>query len=166
MRIIKLGLISAVLLFLLVTAMSLLLPSTINISKAIDIDAPGDSIYKNINDMSRWKNWFANYDSTQIAISKNPTGKGASLTMNRTTVIITESNKSKISTEWHSGSNTLDGEFNIIRQKNSTVVTVQWHFIQHVKWYPWEKFASIASNKVMTPLMEESLDNLKKLVEK
>ena len=166
MRIIKLGIISAVLLFLLVTAISLLLPSTINISKAIDINAPVDSVYNNINDMSRWKNWFVNYDTAQTVISSNPIGKGASIIMNRTTVTITASKRDKITTEWLSGSNTLDGEFNIIRQNNSSVVTVQWHFIQHLHWYPWEKFASIVSDKVMSPVMEKSLDNLKKVVEK
>jgi hypothetical protein len=166
MRFIKLGLISAVFLFLVITAISLLLPSTINISRAIDVNAPYDSVYANLNDVSKWRNWVANYDSANTTISERSTGKGATITMNKTSVTITESRPDKIETSWTSGSKSLQGAFNIIKQQNSSLITVQWHFVQKAKWYPWEKFASIVSDKVMSPVMERSLDNLKKVVEK
>ena len=166
MRFIKLGLISIVFLFFVVTAMSLLLPSTINISRAIDINAPMDSVYANINDVSNWKNWFANSNSTNTILSERSIGKGATIMVNKTTVTITETTPNKIKTTWQTGSKSLEGEFNIIKQSGSSQVTVQWHFTQQVKWYPWEKFASIVSDKVMSPAMEKSLDNLKRVVEK
>jgi len=166
MRIIKLGLISAVFLFLVVTAISLLLPSTVNISRAIDVNAPFDTVYTNLNDLSNWKKWIAGYDSTNTTISQPSTGKGAVINMNRSKVTILASDTNKVETLWTTGSKSLKGDFNIIRQQNSSITTVQWHFIQQVKWYPWEKFASIVSDKVMSPLMEKSLDNLKKVVEK
>ncbi len=72
----------------------------------------------------------------------------------------------KIETLWSTGSKSLKGEFNIIKQQNSSIITVQWHFMQHLNWYPWEKFASIVSDKVMSPVMERSLDNFKNVVEK
>jgi hypothetical protein len=165
MRLIKLGLISVVFLFLVVTAISLLLPSTINISRAIDINGPLDSVYNNLNDITRWKNWFAGYVSLHTTYSAKHIGKGAAISMNKTTVTITESNKDRIKTEWMAGSKVLESEFNIFKQNNSSLITVQWHFTQHVHWYPWEKFASIVSDKVMSPVMEKSLDNLKKVVE-
>ena len=166
MRFIKLGLISIVFLFLVVTAISLLLPSTINISKAIDINASLDSVYSNVNDVTKWRSWFANYDSSYIIFTKRSTGKGASIIMNKTTITITESSPDKIRTLWLSGSKSLYGEFNFFKRNTSSQITVQWHFIQHVKWYPWEKFASIVSDKMVGPVMERSLDNLKKLAEK
>jgi len=43
---------------------------------------------------------------------------------------------------------------------------VQWQFEQKLKWYPWEKFASLMSDKIMGPMMEANLDELRKLVEK
>ena len=166
MRIIKLGLISAVFLFLVVTAISLLLPSTVNISRAIDVNAPFDTVYTNLNDLSNWKKWIAGYDSANTTISQPSTGKGAVINMNRSKVTILASDTNKVETLWTTGSKSLKGDFNIIRLQNSSIITVQWHFIQQVKWYPWEKFASIVSDKVMSPLMEKSLDNLKKVVEK
>lgn len=165
MRVIKLGLISIVFLFLVVTAISLLLPSTINISRAININAPVDSVRANINNMAKWKSWFANYDSSQTTISEKFVGPGASITINNTTITIIDSKPDKIKTAWISGSKTLNGEFNIFKQDGGSHITVQWHFTQHVEWYPWEKFASIASDKIMSPGMEKSLDNLKQLVE-
>jgi uncharacterized membrane protein len=165
MRVLKLGLISLVFLFLFITAISSLLPSTVNISRAIDIDAPVDSIYKNINDVTRWKKWFANYDSTNVTTSSNTVGKGASITINKTKISIVDDKVDKILTTWTSGSRSLDGRFNFYTRNGSSPVTLQWHFIQNVRWYPWEKFASIVSDKMMGPVMEKSLDNLKNRVE-
>jgi hypothetical protein len=34
-----------------------------------------------------------------------------------------------------------------------------------LKWYPWEKFASIIFDRQLGPYMERSLGNLKKLAE-
>jgi hypothetical protein len=167
MKFIKLALISLVIFFILITAMSLLLPSTVHLSRAIDINAPFDTVYNNINDVSNWKSWYASYDSTQFSTSKNTVGKGASVTFGKTTAIITQVTPDKIKAVWQTGDNTpLEGEFNFIRNGASTMTTVQWHFTQHVKWYPWQKFASIVSDKVVSPVMEKSLDNLKKKVEK
>ncbi|HEX8277746.1 MAG TPA: hypothetical protein VF540_03595 [Segetibacter sp.] len=166
MRFLKLGLISFVFLFLLITAISLLLPSTINISRAIDITAPFDSVYSNINNVTKWKNWYANFDSAAVSFSNKTSGEGSSITMNKTTVAILNSNADKIKTVWHSGTRTLEGEFNFIKQNNASQVSVQWLFVQHVKWYPWEKLALIVTDKTIGPVMEKSLDNLKMLVEK
>jgi len=166
MRFLKLGIISLVVLFLLITAMASLLPSTVHISRAVDIDAPFDSIYTNVNDVTKWKRWIAHYDPSKASVGANTTGRGAAITINKTTVTVLNSSREKITTSWKTGSKSLDSEFNFFVQPGSTLVTVQWHFIQHVRWYPWEKFASIVSDKVMGPMMEQSLDNLKKLVEK
>lgn len=165
-RLIKLGVISAVALFLLITAMSLLLPSTINISRAIDIAAPFDTVYENINNVNRWKNWYANYDSANVSFPAKTAGPGAVIRLNNTTVTVVESTADSIKTVWSSGTKTLKGSFNFYRQPGSSLVTVQWHFVQQVRWYPWEKFASIVTDKTISPVMQRSLDNLKKLAEK
>src|SRR5690349_15463592 len=119
MRIIKLGLISAVFLFLVVTAISLLLPSTVNISRAIDVNAPFDTVYTNLNDLSNWKKWIAGYDPANTTISQPSTGKGAVINMNRSKVTILASDTNIVETLWTTGSKSLKGDFNIIRQQNS-----------------------------------------------
>ena len=58
MRLIKLGIISVVVLFGLITAMSMLLPSQVIISRAIDINRPLVTVYEAVTDLSKWKGWM------------------------------------------------------------------------------------------------------------
>ena len=57
MRFVKLALISAVVLFGIILLISLLLPSHIRISRAIDIDAAPDKIYTMLADTKQWDKW-------------------------------------------------------------------------------------------------------------
>lgn len=166
MRFAKLGLISIVFFCLLLTAFSLLLPSQTNISRAIDINAPADSVFTFVNDIKKWKNWYANYDSSQASLSSATVGKGASFTMNKTTVTIKNASSHKIKAVWQTGNNMVEGEFNFFPKASASSMTLQWNFIQKVKWYPWQKLALIVSNKTIGPFMEKSLENLKKEAEK
>ncbi len=167
MRFIKPGLISIVFFGLLLTAFSLLLPSQTNISRTIDINAPADSVYAYINDMAKWKDWYAHYDSAKASFSSTTVGKGASLTMDKTTITIKEALPDKIQAEWQTGKNNpVPGEFNFISKDSAFSMRLQWNFIQKVKWYPWQKLASILSDKTLGPFMEKSLENLKKETEK
>lgn len=167
MRFVKLGLISIVFFCLLLTAFSLLLPSVTNISRAIDINAPADTVYAYINNIEKWKNWYANYDSSEASLSSTTVGKGASLTLNKTTVTLQEVLPHKIKAEWQTGKNNpVEGEFNFIVKDSASFVTLQWNFVQKVKWYPWQKIASILSDKTLGPFMEKCLENLKKEAEK
>lgn len=167
MRLVKLALISIVFFFLLLTGISLLLPSAANISRAIDINAPADTVYNYINDISNWKYWYADYNSSKTFVSSATTGKGAMLTMNKTSVTIAEVLPGKIKAVWQRGkSNPLPAEFDFITNNGASNVTLQWQFTQKVKWYPWQKFSSIASHKIIGSFMEKSLENLKREVEK
>lgn len=167
MRFVKLGLISIVFFFFLLTAFSLLLPSVTNISRAIDINAPADTVYSYINNILKWKSWYANYDSSKVSLSSATVGRSASLTMDKTTVTIKEALPGKIKAVWQTGKNNpVEGEFNFITRDSASFMTLQWNFTQKVKWYPWQKFASIVSPKTIGPFMEKSLENLKKEAEK
>lgn len=166
MKILKLAVISVVGLFLLVTAFSLLLPSNVIISRAIDINAPIDSVYANVNDLSRWPAWMDNFDTSTMSLSPVHQGKGAYIKMDKVKVLIGNTENKKITATWQSGENRpLPGEFNFFANDSSGHLTVQWQFNQAVKWYPWEKFASIVSDKALGPYMEKSLDNLKLISE-
>lgn len=165
MRFIKLGLISVVFLFLLMLTISLLMPSSVSVSRVVDINAPADSVYNMINDLSKWKLWLENYDSTKTLVSPNTAGKGAQLKLDNTTVSIVETSSQNIKTVWRVGNSApLPADFNIVSQSPS-LTTLHWQFNQKLKWYPWEKFAAIFSEKALGPFMEKSLDNLRRLLE-
>src|SRR5947209_15487424 len=57
MRVIKLAFISFIVLFGVITAMSLLIPSHIRISKAVTVSS-ADSVFYLINDISQWPRWY------------------------------------------------------------------------------------------------------------
>lgn len=166
MRLIKLGIISVAVLFGLITAMSMLLPSQVIISRAIDIDKPLDTVYNAVTDLSKWKGWMDNYEVDSSTVSVPSKGTSAFIKMGKVKVDITALDTTKMDAVWQSADNRpLPGSFNFVTSADHQMVTVQWQFVQHVKWYPWEKFASITSDKVLGPYMEKSLDNLKKLLE-
>jgi thiamine kinase-like enzyme len=52
-----------------------------------------------------------------------------------------------------------------ITNTSQNITVVQWQFIQHIKWYPWEKFASMMNDKIIGARIEQNLANLKKLLE-
>ncbi len=107
------------------------------------------------------------YDSSNALLRTDAAGKVAQLKMSTTTVTIIEANPRNIKTIWQTGkAGLLPAVFDIIYHDSSSITTLHWQFNQKIKWYPWEKFAAIASDKALGPLMERSLDNLKKLMER
>src|SRR5690242_15928120 len=66
MRLIKLAFISIIFLFLLITGISLFIPSHIRISKAINIKADKDSVLAQIKDPAKWKNWYPGLDTAEL----------------------------------------------------------------------------------------------------
>jgi hypothetical protein len=165
MRFVKLGLISVVFLFLLMLAFSSLVPSSVSVSRVVNIEASADSVYIMINDLSNWKLWLENHDSSNASVSGNVIGNGAQLKLGNTTVTIFNTSRRNIETVWKvSTSEPLSAHFNIDDQ-SPPITTLQWQFHQKLKWYPWEKFSAIFSEKALAPSMEKSLDNLKKYLE-
>ena len=163
MRIVKLALLSVVILFILATAFSLLLPSQVIISRAIDIYASKEKVYNIINQPEQWKFWVENRDSLPVSIS---THQQNTFILGTTKAWILTSTPNQINTHWQVGKGqVIPAEFNFVEQTGSDYITLQWKFVQKVKWYPWEKFASIVSDKILGQFMEASLDNLKRHAE-
>ena len=97
MRLIKLGFISLVVLGILISVISLLMPSTIFVSRSININAPKDSVYAHIIDLKLWKEWCANMDGGTIVYSGISAGLHASVKVDKTTITIDSLNTENIS---------------------------------------------------------------------
>ena len=165
MGVIKLGFISLIFFALLITGISLFIPSHIRISKAIDINAGKDSVMLQINDAANWKNWFPGGDTATSFISDNKiTGIGIG---GKQALTITEINDSSVlAKNVGPGSKRGTSGWNIYEGRTSNTVTVQWYMDFHLRWYPWEKFSSLLLEKRYGPMMEQGLDKLKGLLEK
>jgi len=161
MRFLKLILISIIALFCLMFFFSLLIPSKVLVSRAIDINAPIDSIRVRVGDLQQWKKWVKGMDLPSVTIHSSMEAQlGASK------VLIRSLTDSTVLMDWESHSSaTQKSTIRFISHPNSQLSTVQWQFEQDLRWYPWEKLGSMMNDKILGPMMEENLLNLKKLVE-
>lgn len=68
MRVIKLGIISAIVFAIILFVFSLLIPSTIRISRAVNINAPKSAIYPLVTDKKNWPKWseLEGYDNKRV----------------------------------------------------------------------------------------------------
>jgi hypothetical protein len=162
MKIIKLAVISALALFFIILLISLLLPSNIRISRAIDISAPRERIAPLLNNSSRWEEW-----NEYVRVYHNRQATTGSLKAAEITINITSATDSLVLTSWQPVSaNKFGSGFAMFTNSNGEGhTTVQWYFDFHVKWYPWEKFQSIVYDEQLGPVMEKSLANLKQITE-
>jgi hypothetical protein len=160
MKLVKLFIISVVVLFLLLTAFSSLLPSKVRISRAVDINDSAVHVITKIRDLAQWEQW-----NEYIKILPGKTFTADSIHSSLLTVAVTGRSKYAVTTSWRQqNGKTFPGVFNAVPQGSATVV--QWYFEFSIKWYPWEKFGSIIYDKELGPQMEQSLLNLKQLLEK
>ena len=162
MRFIKLGLISAVVLFAVVTAISLLFPSTVIVSRAVNISVPKDSIIDLVKDFNGWKQWIDGMEKNVVKIKSRTEADLAGTTV----LIDTTESKYTIQSSWKNKSKQMTSTISVLNDSASKVTIVHWQFEQHIKWYPWEKFASMMNDKILGTMMESNLARLKSVAEK
>ena len=169
MRILKLVLASFFILFAIVTAIGLLFPSKVVVSRAINISTNYDTAYKYLDDAKYWKLWMDGADTASIAfLSAKTAGPGTAIKIGSGgEVSFTRSTADSIYTEWKSGGgNVQKSVFTLLKDTANSITTVQWSFEQQLNWYPWERFGSMANDKILGPVMEQSLGKLKFVLEK
>lgn len=160
MKFIKLFIISVVVLFLLITAFSSLLPSKIRISRAINVSAPVDSVMEKVSNMKEWELW-----NEYVKAFSSSNNYPDSIYSKELVITIIKTDTGAVHTNWRQqNGKSFPGVFNFLG--NASQTTVQWYFEFNIKWYPWEKFGSIIYDKELGPQMEKSLHNLKDLLEK
>ncbi len=164
MRFLKLALISFIILFAVITAIGLMFPSTVSVSRAIEVSAPKDTIYKYLSDIKYWKLWMMSADTNTITFESAKTaGTGTVAKIGTGEVTITRTTSDSIYTVWKSEKgNVQNSGFTILPHLKDSGFTVQWYFQQKLNWYPWERFASLANDKILGPVMEQGFDKLKK----
>ena len=147
MKYIKLALISLIFFALLLTGISLLFPSHVRISKAVDINASKEQVLMQLKDTTNWKNWYPGADSLLPSVD---------LTFSDLLVKFQQIREGKKAEEG----------WNIIQTERPNITTVQWYMDIRLNWYPWEKFSSIMLENRYGPFMEKGLAGLKVYLEK
>jgi len=169
MRLIK-GFILAFLgLFVLVTVISLFIPSRVVTVRAVVINASKDSIYAAISNLDEWKKWNPVFD-TGVSISQPSSGKGATAAWNtngkQNTLVIVDEKPDQLNFRLQrQGENAIDNSLTILDIKDKTGYQVEWRSLTTLKWYPWEKFSGMFVDKISGAGYQAALDSLKNYLE-
>lgn len=150
MRILKLGLLSAFFLFLVWTLLSLMIPSTVRISKATNIASSPARVWALVADSSQWRRWHPWFgdSSTAMARAVRFDWQERSDTLARVTLS-------------HPGVRDLHNSFRLYQFAGTDSLTLQWYIDFHLHWYPWEKFSSLFFENSYGNTMQEGLENIK-----
>ena len=159
-------------LFVMITLLSLLIPSNVITSKSVTINAPQQKIIAAIKSLQQWEKWhpvFAN-DASNHVISQPSPGAASSISWgeneNKNSITLTEQLPQGVKfTLDRPGENTILNTILLLPLEDSTSYQVEWKALTHSKWYPWEKFAGIFVSQITGPGYEKALQSLKSYVE-
>ncbi|MFN2458367.1 MAG: SRPBCC family protein [Chitinophagaceae bacterium] len=156
MRFIKLFLLSIMVFFIILTCISLLIPSHIRIAKATDINASADKVFSFIKDTTKWSIWHPTY---------GPANSSASLSNRTTQLKIIKNTDSTFILNFEAGKRTVANSWQVYQFPQNRSLTLQWYMDFKLRWYPWEKFSSLLFKKTYGAMMEQGLENIKKVSE-
>jgi hypothetical protein len=159
-------------LFVVVTMLSLLIPSKILTSKSVLINAPKDSIQRMVNDLNEWKKWHPIFSQASLVanVSNPSTSKNASIQWKsdgkQNSIVITAVSADDLRFNVdRKGERTVENSIVIVPMEGATEYLVEWRALNTSKWYPWEKFAGIFVSQITGPGYEAALQGLKTYVE-
>jgi len=162
MKLLKLALISLVIFAVLVLCLSLIFPSHIRVSRAINIEAPQDSVLPLLKDLRHWQAW----NEFTLAPSATPVSyTDSSINAEHFHVSKLSEMQDTMRVAWlQQNGRVTTAAFTWYPGEH--VIVVQWYFDIHLRWYPWEKFSSLLVENQLGQPMERSLAQLKKLAER
>ena len=132
--------------------------------------ADKDSVMVELKNAARWKDWYPGMDSAK-PFYKDGQVKGAVFNGQSPShppyIVITKEEESEITAQFISNKmNPVINGWKMISHPASDSLTVQWYMDFHLRWYPWEKFASLLFEKSHGEKMEQGLSRLKAILEK
>ena len=173
MRLIKTFLIGAIGLFIVITLLSLLIPSSVKVSRTCLINNTSKaSVSKQVANLTNWKNWhpaFKNGDAKIDIIAGEGNGNTSAEIVygaKSAKVIVTSADSNNIEFMLQSpGENDILNQILISPISGQTNLQVEWRALNNLKWYPWEKFYGIFIDKLTGPEYDEALKGLKEYLE-
>ncbi len=172
MKLIKAVVFAVAGLFILVTLISLLMPSQVMTVRSVTIHGTTEQVFAQISDLGKWKDWHPVFmhDSNLIKLSNPSSGANAwaewQTNGKNNKLIITSVTAGQLHASLERpGENATANIISVTALKDSNNVQAEWRSLTKLKWYPWEKFSGIFVDKVTGPGYEQALNNLKQLIE-
>lgn len=169
MKIFRLIIFSIVSFFLVLTIISLFIPSNIRLSKIVNVQTTADSLWPQLNDMRNWKNWYPGMNDTTdqyLVALDSSNGRITKMRMDKTIISLGNQQTDELTATLEKGTRQASMGWNIISYPQADFITIQWNTDIHLKWYPWQKFASLLFEKMYSPQMEQGLQSLKAYMER
>ena len=158
MRFIKLVIISLIVLATLITGLSALFPSTVIVSRAMEVSALPSQIEKYTSNLKEWKYWMSDLKQNKVV------WVGDTVKISTQSINLVSKNENSATFNWvAAGQRPYIVKIEWIPLQKGIYV-IHWSFEQHVKWYPWEKFQTLLNEKVLGYKMESELANLRDLL--
>ena len=158
MKLIKLAVISALLLSVLVTAISLLFPSTVIVSRAIEVKSTSEKIAFYAADLNQWSAWMSDWKQNEVRLQNDTAFIGTQM------IHFESKTDSSVNYQWVATGQApyiVKIEWFSLEKGN---YVIHWTFEQNVSWYPWEKFQTLLNEKLLGGKMEMELQNLQGVI--
>lgn len=137
--------------------MSLLIPSHIRISKAINIGSSSDSIFYLITNQEQWHRWHPAFQLQK---------KDSLLKQHKIVIKPVRITDSLVTVNWQQGNKVpVLNSWQVHRFTAADSVTLQWYMDFNLKWYPWQKFSSLFYETTYGQMMERGLLQLRTIVQ-
>lgn len=149
MRILKLGLISFGFIFLIVTLISLLIPSQLRISRATNLPNKRTEIFALLKDEPAW---HPAYTDSAAAQQLTALKKSAPQQSDSTYVYVLE----------QPGRKPVTSGWQLYGAPASDSLTLQWYMDFRLGWYPWQKFSALFYESTYGRMMEKGLADFRK----
>jgi hypothetical protein len=127
-----------------------LFPSDISVSRVVQIRASPQEVQKKISDLPDWRSW------NDMLITRPDSSNNLSIEVLKVV-------KDTVIAQWKNGRKSFTGTYVLTEMNGQTVL--EWTLKFHIKWYPWEKLASMFYDKQLGPVMENSLLKLRNEME-
>lgn len=123
------------------------------------------SVQEKIADLRNWKNWNEMLPGPSAqGFDQSDKTDSEYFSRGAVTIEVLRVAQDTVITQWKDGSRTFTGNY-ILTEMNGEVV-LEWTLHFHLKWYPWEKLASMFYEKQLGPVMENSLLKLRNELER
>jgi hypothetical protein len=172
MRLLKGFILALAGLFIVVTLVSLLIPSKVVVSRGVVVNATASKILPQIVNLHNWEHWHPVFKAMPGAMhySKDTIGPGSFCEWEnngkKNKLLITAQADNQVSIALvRKGENDVINILSILPLADSGSVQVEWRAQTKLKWYPWEKFYGIFIEKLTGQGYDDALNSLKTYVE-
>ncbi len=173
MKFLKIVGIAVVVLIIAVVGIAYLIPSHVRVERSIEISAPAEQVFANVNDLKKWQAWspwYAAEPDAKYDYSGADSGVGAKVAwdgeeVGKGTQVITASEPNKrIETELdflEQGKATSSWEF----EESNGVTKVTWGFDTDLGMNPIFRYFGLMMDSMLGPDYEKGLAKLKEVCE-